>query len=109
MFLKCCQMLMPMLNLGFGIIFSRYLLEEGSSSTTSAWLFNVHSFCWNIVGLVVRPLAQEFGWRVVANFGVLLVFLSFVISAFTPSPSFLFFSFSLLSGQHKERPYLVAA
>lgn len=91
-------MLMPLLNLGFGVIFSRYLLEEGSSSTIHAWLFNVHSFMWNVMGLMVRPLAQEFGWRVVANFGVLLVFVSLVVSAFTPSPSFLFFSFSLLSG-----------
>lgn len=89
---------MPQLNLAFGIIFSRYLLQEGSSSTTNAWIFNVHMFFWNAMGLMVRPLAQEFGWRTVANFGVLLVFLALIVSAFTPSPRFLFLSFSLLAG-----------
>lgn len=105
----CLQMLMPLLNLGFGVIFSGYLLAEGTSSTTHAWLFNVLSFMWNVMGLMVRPLAQEFGWRPVANFGVLLVFVSLVTSAFTPSPSFLFFSFSLLSGQHQAHAFPSAA
>ncbi|KAG0716340.1 Monocarboxylate transporter 12-B [Chionoecetes opilio] len=92
------NIVMPLLSQGFGMIFSRYLMQEGSSSTLNAWLFNVHSCVWNIMGMLVRPLAQEFGWRTVAITGVLLAFAALVLSAFTPSPLFLFFSFSLLSG-----------
>lgn len=100
---KCPQMMMPLLSQGFGVIFSRYLLQEGSSSTVNAWLFNIHSCVWNGMGLMVRPLTQEFGWRTVAIAGVLLAFMALVLSAFTPSPLFLFFSFSLLSGQSTRR------
>lgn len=91
-------MLLPLLSQGFGVIFSRYLLQEGSSSTLNFWLFNVQSCLWNMMGLMVRPLAKEFGWRPVAITGVLLASLSLLLSAFTPSPVFLLFSFSLLSG-----------
>lgn len=81
------------------MIFSRYLLQEGTSSTLNFWIFNIHSCLWNVMGLMVRPLTHEFGWRQVAITGVLLAFVSLLLSAFTPSPEFLFFSHSLLSGQ----------
>ncbi|KAK8392067.1 hypothetical protein O3P69_017592 [Scylla paramamosain] len=91
-------MVMPLVNQGFGVIFSRYLLQEGSSSSLNFWLFNVQSCIWNTMGLMIKPLTQEFGWRPVAITGVLLAFVSLLLSAFTPSPVFLLFSFSLLSG-----------
>ncbi|XP_071524183.1 monocarboxylate transporter 12-B-like isoform X1 [Panulirus ornatus] len=90
--------LLPMLGPCFGVLFSRYLLQEGSSSTTTAWIFNTQSFIWNIMGVVTRPLTQEFGWRRVGIFGSILVSVSMIASAFTPYPEFLFFSFSLISG-----------
>nr|XP_045608472.1 monocarboxylate transporter 9-like isoform X2 [Procambarus clarkii] len=92
------SMLVPLLGPCFGVLFSRFLLQEGSSSTTTAWIFNVQCFVWNMMGLVVRPLAKEFGWRNIAIKGVLLTSVSVIMSAFTPSAEFLFFSFSLLSG-----------
>ncbi|XP_042222005.1 monocarboxylate transporter 9-like isoform X2 [Homarus americanus] len=91
-------MLVPLLGSCFGVLFSRYLLDEGSSSATTAWIFNTHCFIWNMMGLIIRPLAKEFGWRNVAIVGSLVTSASVVISAFTPSPEFLFFSFSVLSG-----------
>ncbi|XP_063613625.1 monocarboxylate transporter 14-like [Penaeus indicus] len=90
--------LLPLLGPCFGILFSRYLLELGTSSTTTAWIFNTQCFIWNLFGLVARPFTQEFGWRRVALLGAFLTSLSLVVSAFAPSAEFLFFSYSLLSG-----------
>ncbi|XP_069937943.1 monocarboxylate transporter 9-like [Cherax quadricarinatus] len=91
-------LLVPLLGPCFGVLFSSYLLEAGSSSATTAWIFNVQCFIWNMMGLIVRPLVKEFGWRNIAFQGILLTSASVIISAFAPSPVFLFFSFSLLSG-----------
>ncbi|XP_064095755.1 monocarboxylate transporter 9-like [Macrobrachium nipponense] len=95
-FLITC--LIPMVGPCFGILFSRYLLDLGTSSTKTAWIFNLHCFMWNIVGLVTRPLTQEFGWRNIALLGSSLTALSFAISAFAPNAEFLFFSYSILCG-----------
>ncbi|XP_063614899.1 monocarboxylate transporter 5-like, partial [Penaeus indicus] len=90
--------LMFSLPVGFGILFSRFLLDLGTSSTTTAWIFNLQMFFWHVVGPFVRPLTREFGWRRAGFFGVILVSSSIMLSAFAPSAEFLFFSFSLLSG-----------
>nr|XP_053646666.1 uncharacterized protein LOC128698475 isoform X3 [Cherax quadricarinatus] len=90
-------LLVPLLGPCFGVLFSSYLLEAGSSSATTAWIFNVQCFIWNMMGLIVRPLVKEFGWRNIAFQGILLTSASVIMSAFAPSPVFLFFSFSLLS------------
>lgn len=91
-------MLMPLMSQGFGVVFSRYLLQEASSSTVNSWIYNIQSSLWNLMGLMVRPLSEEFGWRAVGITGALLAFTALMLSAFTPSPVFLFFSYSLLSG-----------
>ncbi|XP_068236065.1 monocarboxylate transporter 14-like [Palaemon carinicauda] len=91
-------MLLSSLGPCFGILFSRYLLELGASSVLTAWIFNVQLFIWHLMGPLVRPLSAEFGWRPVGLLGVLLCSMSIILSAFSPSASFLFFSFSLLSG-----------
>ncbi|KAG0728620.1 Monocarboxylate transporter 9 [Chionoecetes opilio] len=49
-------------------------------------------------GLFSRPLTQEFGWRPVALSGSAMACVGMTLSAFAPSPAFLFFSFSLLTG-----------
>ncbi|XP_063606425.1 uncharacterized protein LOC134781240 [Penaeus indicus] len=82
----------------FGILFSRYLLDLGASSITTAWIFNVECFLLYVMGMIVSPLSKEFGWQKVGILGSALTSLSIIISAFSPSPQFLFFSFSLLSG-----------
>ncbi|XP_037803296.1 monocarboxylate transporter 9-like isoform X1 [Penaeus monodon] len=90
--------LMFSLPVGFGILFSRFLMDLGTSSTTTAWIFNLQMFFWHVVGPFVRPLTREFGWRRSGFFGVMLISSSIMLSAFAPSAEFLFFSFSLLSG-----------
>ncbi|XP_064115318.1 monocarboxylate transporter 9-like [Macrobrachium nipponense] len=92
------MMLVPMLFPCFGILFSGYLLGNGTSSVTTAWIFNIQGFLWNIMGIFVQPLVDEFGWRGVGFVGISLVSVSLFVSAFAPSPVFLFFSLSLLSG-----------
>lgn len=82
----------------FGVIYSRYLLEEKASSTMAAWIFNLECSLWHISGPFIRPLTQEFGWRRTAFVGCFLVSSSLVLTAFTPSPEFLFFSASVLCG-----------
>ncbi|KAK7075191.1 hypothetical protein SK128_011141 [Halocaridina rubra] len=91
-------MLLSSLGPCFGILFSKYLLELGASSVLTAWIFNTQLFIWHLMGPLVRPLSTEFGWRPVGLAGVLLCAASIIISAFSPSAGFLFFSFSLLSG-----------
>lgn len=82
----------------FGILFSRYLLDLGASSITTAWIFNIECFLLYAMGMIVSPLSKEFGWQSVGILGCALTSLSIIISAFSPSAEFLFFSFSLLSG-----------
>ncbi|XP_050718102.1 monocarboxylate transporter 13-like [Eriocheir sinensis] len=91
--------LLMMLGPCFGVMFSEYLLGEGSSSTLTAWIFNAQGFLWNASSFLTWSLTQEFGWRAVALTGSMLAAAGIMISAFTPSPVFLFFSFSLLSGK----------
>ncbi|KAG7168114.1 monocarboxylate transporter 12-B-like [Homarus americanus] len=90
--------LIPMVSPCFGVLFSRYLMEQGASSTTTAWIFNSQCCIWNLMAIITRPVTKEFGWRKIGIFGAALAAVSFVISAFAPCPEFLFFSFSLLCG-----------
>lgn len=90
--------LLVMVSPCFGVLFSEYLLNSGSSSTTTAWIFNLQCFLWNATALLTRPLTHEFGWRMVGICGAAVGATGLMISAFTPSPAFLFFSFSLLTG-----------
>ncbi|XP_047488232.1 monocarboxylate transporter 9-like [Penaeus chinensis] len=90
--------LLPMIPPCFGILFSRFLLDLRTTSTTTAWIFSTFCFVWNLFALVCRPLTREFGWRPVALYGILSTALALVISAFAPSAEFLLFSFALLAG-----------
>ncbi|XP_045610191.2 monocarboxylate transporter 12 [Procambarus clarkii] len=82
----------------FGILFSGFLLDLNTPSATTSWIFNIQWLIWHLMGPLVRPLAKEFGWRRIGYLGGLLVSSSIIISAFSPSAQFLFFSYSLLSG-----------
>lgn len=82
----------------FSIAFFYILVGFGATTTTIGWIISIHSFLWNMVGPFTMPLVTEFGWRRVAGMGVLWMSLSLIISAYTPSAEFLFFSFSVLNG-----------
>ncbi|XP_068236226.1 monocarboxylate transporter 9-like isoform X2 [Palaemon carinicauda] len=90
--------LINMIGPCFGVIFSRFLLNLNTSSTTTAWIFNIFCSLWNGTGLFVRPLIEELGWRPVAIVGALINAMAFLTSAFAPSAEFLYFTFSLFSG-----------
>ncbi|XP_071541502.1 monocarboxylate transporter 9-like isoform X2 [Panulirus ornatus] len=92
------MMLYLSLDSFFGILFSGYLLEKGTSSATTAWVFNIRIFVGDLVTPLIRPLVQEFGWRRIGYIGVFMSSFSVILSAFSPSAEFLFFSYSLLSG-----------
>uniref|UniRef100_A0A0P4W7D1 Major facilitator superfamily (MFS) profile domain-containing protein n=1 Tax=Scylla olivacea TaxID=85551 RepID=A0A0P4W7D1_SCYOL len=90
--------LLPSLGPSFGVLFSEYLLGSGSSSTNTAWIFNLQCFLWFISGILTRPLTQELGWRPVGLIGSVMASVGIMLSAVTPNPNFLFFSFSVLTG-----------
>ncbi|KAK7079038.1 hypothetical protein SK128_005859 [Halocaridina rubra] len=91
-------MLLPSVGPCFGILFSGFLLENDVSSTTTSWIFNIQMMFWHLMGPAVHPLTLEFGWRKVGAFGIILTASAVTVSAFIPSPAFLFFSFSFISG-----------
>ncbi|XP_063847029.1 monocarboxylate transporter 9-like isoform X1 [Scylla paramamosain] len=82
----------------FGILFSGFLLENGASSTTTAWIYNLFLVLWHFSLLLANPLCQEFGMRTVGFTCVSVSSLSIILSGFAPSVYFLYFSFSLLGG-----------
>ncbi|XP_045126545.1 uncharacterized protein LOC123513450 [Portunus trituberculatus] len=90
--------LLPSMGPSFGVLFSDYLIDAGSSSTNTAWIFNLQCFLWFISGLLTRPLTQELGWRPVGMTGSVMASVGLMLSAITPFPKFLFFSYSVLTG-----------
>ncbi|XP_071541498.1 monocarboxylate transporter 9-like [Panulirus ornatus] len=70
----------------------------GMSTATTTWIFNTYCFIWHVVTPLISPLTKEFGWRRTGYAGVFLASSSIILSAFSPSAEFLFFSYSLLSG-----------
>lgn len=93
------QMLINVLGPCFSIIFSRFLLEMGTSSTTVGLIFNSFQFLWNFSGPILGPLLEEFSWRKVALTCSLGVSASLLLSAFATSSGFLLFSYSIIGGQ----------
>ncbi|XP_064093696.1 monocarboxylate transporter 13-like [Macrobrachium nipponense] len=94
----CITTLTSMIGPCFGVLFSRFLLSLNTSSTTTAWIFNIFLSLWNGTGLFVRPLIEELGWRPIAIAGALINVMAFITTAFVSSAQFLYFTFSLLSG-----------
>ncbi|XP_050710821.1 monocarboxylate transporter 1-like isoform X2 [Eriocheir sinensis] len=60
---------LTMFSFGYSILFSDFLLSRGASSTTIAWIFNLHIFLWNAIGVFTGPLTKEFGFRRVSLVG----------------------------------------
>lgn len=83
----------------FGIIFSRFLLELGTTSTVTAWIFNLGLSFSGTFSYFTGPLVKEFGWRRVSFVSTLVLGLGFITSAFATSAWFLFFSFSIIVGK----------
>lgn len=90
----------------FGILFSGFLLELGTSSTNVAWIFNLRSFISNISALFLDPLVAEWGWRKVGLVSSLLLSLGFAVSSFANSALYLLCSYSILTGAVMFLPFL---
>ncbi|KAK8383476.1 hypothetical protein O3P69_015745 [Scylla paramamosain] len=56
------------------------------------------NFAWSVSNLLAGPLTEVFGWRAVGIAAGLMCSAGMAASAFAPSVSFLFFSYSVLSG-----------
>ncbi|XP_071524045.1 monocarboxylate transporter 12-B-like [Panulirus ornatus] len=82
----------------FGIIFSTFLLKLKTSSTMTAWIFNIFGFMWSMTGPPLGSLISEFGWRKVAFVGGIMLSVSTITSAFVTSAWVLFFTHSILGG-----------
>ncbi|KAB7502098.1 Monocarboxylate transporter 9, partial [Armadillidium nasatum] len=82
----------------FSIIFSPLLMSDEVSSIKTAWIFNFFYLIWSFFALLIDPLCKEFGSRKVAIIGGIATFLSIFLSAFAPTPDYLFLTFSLPAG-----------
>ncbi|XP_047488198.1 monocarboxylate transporter 12-B-like [Penaeus chinensis] len=82
----------------FGIVFSTFLLDLGTSSVMTAWIFNMFGFLWCLTGPPLSPLIKEFGWRRVTFVASFLLAGSTISSAFVTSAWVLFFTYSALGG-----------
>lgn len=89
-------MVLAMCSFSYSILFSDFLLSRGTSSTTIAWIFNLHIFLWNAIGVFTGPLTKEFGFRRVSLSGSLLAsFFTFTLT-FVDSLLGLFVSFAFV-------------
>ncbi|XP_069948613.1 monocarboxylate transporter 5-like isoform X3 [Cherax quadricarinatus] len=93
--------LLPITTMSFPILFSQFLTERRASSTTIAWIFNMHLFLSFAVGPLIGPFTSEFGYRKVCLFSTVAASLSSLVITFFDSIEglMIFFSFSgLFSG-----------
>lgn len=82
-------------SLGYSILFSEFLLSHGASSTTIAWIFNLHVFLWNAVGVFTGPLTKEMGFRKVSMVATFLSGISLFFLVFADSVWFLLVFYAL--------------
>ncbi|RXG59731.1 Monocarboxylate transporter 9 [Armadillidium vulgare] len=73
-------------------------MSDEVSSIKTAWIFNFFNLIWSVFALLIDPLCKEFGSRTVAIIGGIATFLSMFLSAFAPTPDYLFLTFSLPAG-----------
>lgn len=82
-------------SLGYSILFSEFLMSHGASSTTIAWIFNLHVFLWNAVGVFTGPLAKEMGFRKVSMIATFLASISLFLLVFADSVWYLLVFYAL--------------
>ena len=70
-------------------------MSHGASSTTIAWIFNLHAFLWNAVGVFTGPLTKEMGFRKVSMIATFLASISLFFLVFADSIRFLLVFYAL--------------
>ncbi|XP_045126441.1 monocarboxylate transporter 9-like [Portunus trituberculatus] len=82
-------------SLGYSILFSEFLMSHGASSATIAWIFNLHVFLWNAVGVFTGPLTKEMGFRKVSMIATFLASISLFFLVFADSIWYLLVFYAL--------------
>ncbi|KAK4296597.1 hypothetical protein Pmani_030917 [Petrolisthes manimaculis] len=82
----------------FGVLFSKFLMDQGTSFTMSSWIFSIALINANFSSFLIVPLVEEFGWRKVAFVSGLVIGSGMMMSAFIREAWNLFISFSLITG-----------
>ncbi|KAK3889047.1 hypothetical protein Pcinc_006923 [Petrolisthes cinctipes] len=95
----CFMYMAAIPSVSFGIVFSRFLLDQGTSSSLIAWIFNLSLVCSGVFSYFTGPLVNEFGWRRVGFVSSLVFGMGMIASAFTSSAWFLLFSYSVIVGK----------
>ncbi|KAK3853406.1 hypothetical protein Pcinc_040050 [Petrolisthes cinctipes] len=86
----------PIVN--HGVIFSIFYRELEVSATMITWIFNLSLLNCGVCSLFASPLVQEFGWRRVTFVSGFVLGSGMILTAFSTSAWFLFFSFSIVVG-----------
>ncbi|KAG0724179.1 Monocarboxylate transporter 1 [Chionoecetes opilio] len=89
-------LVLAIFSLGYSILFSEFLMSRGASSATIAWIFNLHIFLWNAVGVFTGPLTQEMGFRPVSMMATFLASVSVFALVFVDSIWYLLVFFGLV-------------
>ncbi|KAK4308987.1 hypothetical protein Pmani_019364 [Petrolisthes manimaculis] len=86
----------PIVN--HGVIFSIFYRELEVSATMITWIFNLTLLNCGVCSLFASPLVQEYGWRRVTFVSGFVLGSGMILTAFSTSAWFLFFSFSIVIG-----------
>ncbi|XP_050724653.1 monocarboxylate transporter 12-B-like isoform X2 [Eriocheir sinensis] len=97
--LACCvlQIIAGAASANFGILFSEFLIGLNTSSTLTAWIYNLGLVLSAFCCYLVDPLVEEFGWRAASIAMGVMMSVGMSLSAFATSAFDLFFSYSLLA------------
>ncbi|XP_063874893.1 monocarboxylate transporter 9-like isoform X2 [Scylla paramamosain] len=92
----------------FGMLYSEFLLEMGTSTTFISWIYCLGLVISSIISAFVDPLVVAFGWRKVAVVMGAIYSFALIVSAFATSSIFLLFS-SLVAGSMVDTLYNIVS
>ncbi|XP_068236064.1 monocarboxylate transporter 12-like [Palaemon carinicauda] len=92
------EMMVNMVSPCFGILYSEFLLNLGTSAVFTSWIYNLMGFMMTMAGIFLNALVEEFGFRTTAYVGTIMIFAGILSTAFADSPWLLLVSFSLVTG-----------
>ncbi|XP_060597366.1 monocarboxylate transporter 12-like [Ruditapes philippinarum] len=82
----------------FGILYIEFLNQYEGSKGETAWIGSLATGLQLVTGPIASVLTNKFGCRATTIIGAIVTSVGFILSAFSPSLYFLYFSFGILSG-----------
>ncbi|XP_060597365.1 monocarboxylate transporter 12-like [Ruditapes philippinarum] len=82
----------------FGILYIEFLNQYEGSKGETAWIGSLATGLQLVMGPIASVLTNKFGCRATTIIGAIVTSVGFILSAFSPSRYFLYFSFGILSG-----------